>query len=165
MSFLEVTDLNISYKTRKENIVASQDTKFSLERGEILGVVGESGSGKSTIANSIINLIDPPGEITKGSIKLENQEICGNENVIQFIRGNKIGFIFQDPQTSLNPLFKIKDQLIETIQAHLDLNFNLIRFFDFLTIISFMVLIGLFALQLEALNVEINVFLSSVVLT
>ena len=124
MSFLEVTDLNISYKTRKENIVASQDTKFSLERGEILGVVGESGSGKSTIANSIINLIDPPGEITKGSIKLENQEICGNENVIQFIRGNKIGFIFQDPQTSLNPLFKIKDQLIETIQAHLDLNYN-----------------------------------------
>ena len=124
MSFLEVTNLNISYKTRKENIVASQDTKFSLERGEILGVVGESGSGKSTIANSIINLIDPPGEITKGSIKLENQEICGNENVIQFIRGNKIGFIFQDPQTSLNPLFKIKDQLIETIQAHLDLNYN-----------------------------------------
>ena len=124
MSFLEVTDLNISYKTRKENIIASKDTKFSLERGEILGVVGESGSGKSTIANSIINLIDPPGEITKGSIKLENQEICRNENVIQSIRGNKIGFIFQDPQTSLNPLFKIKDQLIETIQTHLALNYN-----------------------------------------
>ena len=124
MSFLEVTGLNISYKTRKENIIASKDTKFSLERGEILGVVGESGSGKSTIANSIINLIDPPGEITKGSIKLENQEICSNENVIQSIRGNKIGFIFQDPQTSLNPLFKIKDQLIETIQTHLALNYN-----------------------------------------
>ena len=124
MSFLEVTGLNISYKTRKENIIASKDTKFSLERGEILGVVGESGSGKSTIANSIINLIDPPGEITNGSIKLENQEICRNENVIQSIRGNKIGFIFQDPQTSLNPLFKIKDQLIETIQTHLALNYN-----------------------------------------
>ena len=124
MSFLEVIGLNISYKTRKENIIASKDTKFSLERGEILGVVGESGSGKSTIANSIINLIDPPGEITKGSIKLENQEICRNENLIQSIRGNKIGFIFQDPQTSLNPLFKIKDQLIETIQTHLALNYN-----------------------------------------
>tara|TARA_B100001063_G_scaffold246923_1_gene288550 strand:+ start:1820 stop:3517 length:1698 start_codon:yes stop_codon:yes gene_type:complete len=124
MSFLEVKDLDISYKTRKEIIIASKDVNFLLERGEILGVVGESGSGKSTIANSIINLIDPPGEITRGSIKLENKEICSNENIVQFVRGNKIGFIFQDPQTSLNPLFKIKDQLIETIQTHLDMNYK-----------------------------------------
>ena len=123
MSFLEVKNLNISYQTRKETIVASKDVNFSLERGEILGIVGESGSGKSTIANAIINLIDPPGEITDGSIKIENQEICNNEEIIQKARGKKIGFIFQDPQTSLNPLFKIKDQLIETIQTHLDLNY------------------------------------------
>ena len=70
MSFLEVKNLNISYPTRKETIVASKNVKFSLERGEILGIVGESGSGKSTIANAIINLIDPPGEITDGSIKI-----------------------------------------------------------------------------------------------
>ena len=70
MSFLEVKNLNISYPTRKETIVASKNVEFKLERGEILGIVGESGSGKSTIANAIIDLIDPPGEITDGSIKI-----------------------------------------------------------------------------------------------
>ena len=124
MSFLKVKNLNISYKTRKETIIASKDVKFNLERGEILGIVGESGSGKSTIANAIINLIDPPGEITEGSIKIEDQEICKNETIIQKSRGKKIGFVFQDPQTSLNPLFKIKEQLIETIQTHLNLNYD-----------------------------------------
>ena len=124
MSFLEVKNLNISYPTRKETIVASKDVEFSLERGEILGIVGESGSGKSTIANAIINLIDPPGEITSGSIKMDNNELRDNEELIQKIRGKKIGFVFQDPQTSLNPLFKIKDQLIETIQTHLNLNYQ-----------------------------------------
>ena len=124
MSLLKVKNLNISYPTRKETIVASKDVEFTLERGEILGIVGESGSGKSTIANAIINLIDPPGEITDGSIKIDNNELRGNEEVIQKIRGRKIGFVFQDPQTSLNPLFKIKDQLIETIQTHLDLDYQ-----------------------------------------
>ena len=124
MSFLEVKNLNISYPTRKETIVASKNVEFSLERGEILGIVGESGSGKSTIANAIINLIDPPGEITDGSIKIDNIELRSNEETVQNIRGKKIGFVFQDPQTSLNPLFKIKDQLIETIQAHLNLSYQ-----------------------------------------
>ena len=124
MSFLEVKNLNISYPTRKETIVASKDVEFTLERGEILGIVGESGSGKSTIANAIINLIDPPGEITSGSIKIDNDELRDNEELIQEIRGKKIGFVFQDPQTSLNPLFKIKDQLIETIQTHLNLDYQ-----------------------------------------
>ena len=124
MSLLKIKNLNISYPTRKETIVASKDVEFTLERGEILGIVGESGSGKSTIANAIINLIDPPGEITAGSIKIDDNELRGNEDVIQKIRGKKIGFVFQDPQTSLNPLFKIKDQLIETIQTHLDLDYQ-----------------------------------------
>ena len=124
MSFLEVKNLDISYPTRKETIVASKNVEFTLERGEILGIVGESGSGKSTIANAIINLIDPPGEITNGSIKIDNNELRDNEELIQKIRGKKIGFVFQDPQTSLNPLFKIKDQLIETIQTHLNLNYQ-----------------------------------------
>ena len=122
MSFLEINNLDIQYKTRKETINASRDVTFNLERGEILGIVGESGSGKSTVANAIINLIDKPGKITNGSIKLDNIECCNNEKIIQNIRGKKIGFVFQDPQTSLNPLFKIKDQLIETIQTHLKLN-------------------------------------------
>ena len=124
MSFLEVKNLNISYPTRKETIVASKDVEFTLERGEIIGIVGESGSGKSTIANAIIDLIDPPGEITSGSIKIDDDELRGNEGLIQEIRGKKIGFVFQDPQTSLNPLFKIKDQLIETIQTHLNLDYQ-----------------------------------------
>ena len=122
MSFLKIQNLDISYKTRKETIVASQNVSFTLEKGEILGVVGESGSGKSTIANAIINQIDPPGEITQGSIELDNLELCNNEKLIQTFRGKKIGFIFQDPQTSLNPLFTIKEQLVETIQTHLKLN-------------------------------------------
>ena len=124
MSLLKVKNLNISYPTRKETIVASKDVEFTLERGEILGIVGESGSGKSTIANAIINLIDPPGEITSGSIKIDNDELRDNKELIQEIRGKKIGFVFQDPQTSLNPLFKIKDQLIETIQTHLNLDYQ-----------------------------------------
>ena len=124
MSLLQVNNLNISNPTRKETIVASKDVEFNLERGEILGIVGESGSGKSTIANAIINLIDPPGEITGGSIKIDDNELRSNEDVIQKYRGKKIGFVFQDPQTSLNPLFKIKDQLIETIQTHLDLDYQ-----------------------------------------
>ena len=124
MSFLEVKNLDISYPTRKETIVASKNVEFTLERGEILGIVGESGSGKSTIANAIINLIDPPGEITNGSIKIDNNELRDNEELIQKMRGKKIGFVFQDPQTSLNPLFKIKDQLIETIQTHLNLSYK-----------------------------------------
>ena len=124
MSLLEIKNLNISYKTRKETIVASSNVNFTLERGEILGIVGESGSGKSTVANAIINLIDPPGQITGGTIKIDNNELQNNEEIIQQIRGKKIGFVFQDPQTSLNPLFKIKDQLIETIQTHLNLSYD-----------------------------------------
>ena len=124
MSFLDIKELDIEYQTRKETIEAGKNVSFSLERGEIIGIVGESGSGKSTVANAIINLIDKPGKITNGSIKLDGIEFCNNENIVQNVRGKKIGFIFQDPQTSLNPLFTIKDQLIETIQTHLKLNHN-----------------------------------------
>ena len=90
MSFLKVKNLNISYPTRKETIVASQNVEFTLERGDILGIVGESGSGKSTIANAIINLIDPPGEITDGSIKIDNQELINDEKIIQKFRGKNL---------------------------------------------------------------------------
>ena len=124
MKFLEVNNLDIEYQTRKETIYASKNVSFNLQRGEIIGIVGESGSGKSTVANAIINLIDKPGIITNGSIKLDGRELHNDTDVIKSIRGKKIGFIFQDPQTSLNPLFKIRDQLIETIQTHSDLNYK-----------------------------------------
>ena len=124
MTFLKINNLNIEYQTRKETINASRNVSFTLERGEIIGIVGESGSGKSTVANAIINLIDKPGKITNGSILLDETELCNNEEVVRTIRGKKIGFIFQDPQTSLNPLFTIKDQLVETIQTHTDLDYN-----------------------------------------
>ena len=71
MKFLEVNNLDIEYQTRKETIYASKNVSFNLHRGEIIGIVGESGSGKSTVANAIINLIDKPGIITNGSIKLD----------------------------------------------------------------------------------------------
>ena len=124
MKFLEVKSLDIEYQTRKETIYASKNVSFNLQRGEIIGIVGESGSGKSTVANAIINLIDKPGIITNGSIKLDGGELHNDTDIIKNIRGKKIGFIFQDPQTSLNPLFKIRDQLIETIQTHSDLNYK-----------------------------------------
>ena len=124
MTFLKINNLDIEYQTRKETINASRNVSFTLERGEIIGIVGESGSGKSTVANAIINLIDKPGKITNGSILLDETELCNNEEVVRTIRGKKIGFIFQDPQTSLNPLFTIKDQLVETIQTHIDLDYN-----------------------------------------
>ena len=124
MTFLKINNLDIEYQTRKETINASRNVSFNLERGEIIGIVGESGSGKSTVANAIINLIDKPGKITNGSILLDETELCNNEEVARTIRGKKIGFIFQDPQTSLNPLFTIKDQLVETIQTHTDLDYN-----------------------------------------
>ena len=124
MTFLKINNLDIEYQTRKETINASRNVSFNLERGEIIGIVGESGSGKSTVANAIINLIDKPGKITNGSVLLDETELCNNEEVVRTIRGKKIGFIFQDPQTSLNPLFTIKDQLVETIQTHTDLDYN-----------------------------------------
>ena len=124
MSFFEIKNLDIEYQTRKETIEASKNVSFNLKRGEIIGIVGESGSGKSTVANAIINLIDKPGKIINGSIKLDGIEICKNDEIIQNIRGKKIGFIFQDPQTSLNPLFTIKEQLVETIQTHSSLNYD-----------------------------------------
>ena len=124
MKFLEINNLDIEYQTRTEVINASKNVCLTLERGEIIGIVGESGSGKSTVANAIINLIDKPGKITNGSIKLDGVELCKDNQIIKTVRGKKIGFIFQDPQTSLNPLFKIKDQLIETIQTHSSLDYK-----------------------------------------
>ena len=124
MSFLKIDNLSVNYKMRKETIYAVKNINFDVKKGEILGLVGESGSGKSTLGNAIINLIDEPGRISNGKVVLDGINIHKNLEDIQKYRGKKIGLIFQDPQTSLNPLLTIGEQLIETIQTHLDLNFE-----------------------------------------
>lgn len=123
MSLLEITNLQINFPTRHNNHIAVKSLSLSINRGEIVGVVGESGAGKSTVGNAIIDLLSPPGKITAGSIYLNGDKISGlSHQAIGKIRGNKIGFIFQDPMTSLNPLFTIEQQLTETIHANMDVS-------------------------------------------
>jgi len=120
---LEVHDLSIAFDTRHGLLSAVDSISFSLVSGEILGVVGESGAGKSLTGSAIIGLIEPPGRIVGGQILFEGNRI---DNLVREqmrrIRGKKIGSIFQDPLTSLNPLYTIGRQLTETIQTHLNLD-------------------------------------------
>jgi peptide/nickel transport system ATP-binding protein len=121
MSLLEVKNLRIEYPSRHGVHAAVKSLSFSIERGEIVGVVGESGAGKSTIGNGIIDLLSPPGVIASGDVYLEGEKISGlSEEQMLSVRGSKIGFIFQDPMTSLNPLFTVEEQLTETIIANLN---------------------------------------------
>ncbi|MDA7750132.1 ABC transporter ATP-binding protein [Candidatus Pelagibacter sp.] len=124
MSFLKINNLSVNYRMRKETVYAVKNVNFNVKKGEILGLVGESGSGKSTLGNAIINLIDEPGKISDGKIILDGVDIHKNPKDILKYRGKKIGLIFQDPQTSLNPLLTIGEQLIETIQTHLNFDFK-----------------------------------------
>ncbi len=119
MSFLKINNLSVDYKMRKETVYAAKNVNIAVNKGEILGLVGESGSGKSTVGNAIINLIDEPGKVSSGSVILGDFNIHENSETIVKYRGNKIGLIFQDPQTSLNPILTVGEQLIETIQTHL----------------------------------------------
>ena len=113
---LDITGLDVSFPSQVETIFAVREVSITLKPGEVLGVVGESGAGKSTIGNAIINLLEPPGEITKGKIIFQGQNLRYlSDKEMRDIRGKKVGMIFQDPQTSLNPLMTIGDQLIETI--------------------------------------------------
>lgn len=123
MSLLEVKNLRIEYPSRYGVLAAVKDLSFSIEKGEIVGVVGESGAGKSTIGNAVIDLLSPPGRIARGDIYLNGELISGkSQNEMRAIRGSRIGFIFQDPMTSLNPLFTVEHQLVETILANTDLS-------------------------------------------
>ena len=121
MSFLKIKDLSVDYRMRKETVYAAKNVNIEVNKGEILGLVGESGSGKSTVGNAIINLIDEPGKVSSGSVLLGDLNIHEDPKNIVKYRGKKVGLIFQDPQTSLNPILTIGEQLIETIQTHLEL--------------------------------------------
>jgi len=120
MSLLEVKNLVVEFPNRSGTLRAIDNISFDIAPGEILGVVGESGAGKSLTGASIIGLLEPPGRITSGEVLLEGQRIDKlNNDEMRHIRGRKIGAIFQDPLTSLNPLYSVGKQLTETIQAHL----------------------------------------------
>jgi peptide/nickel transport system ATP-binding protein len=120
---VEVQNLRVSIPTRRGTLGAINDVSFSIGEGEIVGVVGESGAGKSLSGASIIGLLEPPGHVSGGEIRLEGRRIdnLGYEEM-RALRGKKIGAIFQDPLTSLNPVYTIGRQLVETIQAHTDMN-------------------------------------------
>ncbi len=123
MSLLSVKNLVVEFPSRRGTLRALDDISFDIAPGEILGVVGESGAGKSLTGASIIGLLEPPGRIASGQILLEGQRIDNlNHDEMRHIRGRKIGAIFQDPLTSLNPLYSVGRQLMETIQAHLPVN-------------------------------------------
>jgi len=119
---LEVRDLRVEFPTRHGTLVALDGVSFDIAPGEILGVVGESGAGKSLTGAAIIGLLEPPGRIAGGEVRLGGERI---DNLparrMRSIRGRRIGAIFQDPLTSLNPLYTVGQQLIETIETHLPL--------------------------------------------
>ncbi len=123
MSLLQVQNLVVEFPTRRGTLRALDDISFDIAPGEILGVVGESGAGKSLTGASIIGLLEPPGRVASGQIVLQGQRIDHlSADEMRHIRGRKIGAIFQDPLTSLNPLYSIGRQLTETILAHLPMS-------------------------------------------
>src|SRR5215472_11744693 len=120
---LQVRRLRVEFPTRRGTLTAVDDVSFDIAPGEILGMVGESGAGKSMTGVAIIGLLEPPGRIAGGEILLEGRRIDDLPPAeLRKIRGRKIGAIFQDPLTSLNPLYKIGDQLTETILTHLKMS-------------------------------------------
>jgi peptide/nickel transport system ATP-binding protein len=117
---LEVKNLRVEFPSRRGTLLALDDISFLIAPGEILGVVGESGAGKSLTGAAIIGLLEPPGRIAGGEIRLDGQRIDNLPyEAMRKIRGRQIGAIFQDPLTSLNPLYTIGRQLTETILTHL----------------------------------------------
>jgi peptide/nickel transport system ATP-binding protein len=119
---LDVQGLTVQFPTRRGALTAVDRVSFSIAPGEVLGVVGESGAGKSITGLAIIGLLEPPGRIAAGEVRLEGSRIDNlRHDELRRIRGRKIGVIFQDPLTSLNPLYTIGQQLEETILTHLPL--------------------------------------------
>jgi peptide/nickel transport system ATP-binding protein len=120
---LSVRDLVVEFPTRRGTLRAIDTVSFDIAEGEVLGMVGESGAGKSITGSAIIGLIEPPGRIVGGEIRLRGERIdtLGPE-AMRRIRGRRIGMVFQDPLTSLNPLYTVAEQIIETIRTHMDVS-------------------------------------------
>jgi peptide/nickel transport system ATP-binding protein len=120
---VEVRNLRVEFPTRRGTLVAVDNVSFSIARGEVLGVVGESGAGKSLTGMAVIGLLEPPGRVAAGEVRLEGERIDDlSPDAMRRIRGRRIGAIFQDPLTSLNPLYTIGQQLTETILTHLPMS-------------------------------------------
>jgi peptide/nickel transport system ATP-binding protein len=120
---LSVRDLSVQFPTRRGVLTAVDRISFDIQAGEVLGVVGESGAGKSMTGAAVMGLLEPPGRISGGEIRLKGQRIDNLPYAeMRKIRGRRIGMVFQDPLTSLNPLFRIGDQIIETIRTHADVS-------------------------------------------
>ncbi len=120
MSLLEIDGLTTAFQTGSGQVTAVEEISFSLDKGEILGIVGESGSGKSVTALAIMGLLPkPPARILGGQIRFEGQDLLRlSDRSMQRLRGPGMAMVFQEPMTSLNPVFTIGDQIIETIRAH-----------------------------------------------
>ena len=116
---LEVKNLETEFKVKRGLVKAVNGVSFDIEKGEILAVVGESGSGKSVTSLSVMGLIEKPGRISKGEIIFDGKDLTKlSKKEMQAIRGDKISMIFQEPMTSLNPVYRIKDQIMESILTH-----------------------------------------------
>jgi peptide/nickel transport system ATP-binding protein len=116
---LAVCNLKVAFEGRRRTLVAVDGVSFDIAAGEVLGVVGESGAGKSLTGAAVIGLLEPPGRIVGGEVLLKGMRIDnlrGEE--LRKVRGRRIGMVFQDPLTSLNPLYRIGDQIVETIRTH-----------------------------------------------
>ncbi|MCL4107694.1 UNVERIFIED_CONTAM: hypothetical protein GTU68_022155 [Idotea baltica] len=120
-ALLDIQNLTVAFPTRRQTFVAVNKANLAVEPGQIHGLVGESGAGKSTIGAAVMGLLERPGRITDGTILFRGEAISGlDTDAMRALRGKKISMIFQDPLTSLNPLLTVGDQLIETIQLHLE---------------------------------------------
>lgn len=123
MTLLDIKNLTVEFPTRRQVFKAVNSADLTVEPGEIHGLVGESGAGKSTIGAAVMGLLDRPGRISGGEIDFRGDRISGlDAEAMRGLRGKKISMIFQDPLTSLNPLFTVREQLVETILAHLDVS-------------------------------------------
>ena len=118
---LSVRNLRVEFPTRRGTLVAVDNVSFDIAPGEVLGVVGESGAGKSMTGTAVIGLLEPPGRIASGEVWLQGERIDNlPADKMRRVRGKRIGMVFQDPLTSLNPLYRVGEQLIETIRTHTD---------------------------------------------
>jgi peptide/nickel transport system ATP-binding protein len=122
-ALLRVENLRVEFPTRRGTLVAVDDISFHIDEGEVLGVVGESGAGKSLTGAAIIGLLEPPGRVASGQIVFNGKRIDNlSYERMRRLRGDQIAMIFQDPLTSLNPLYTIGKQLTETIRTHVSIN-------------------------------------------